>query len=455
MKLYIKKLLRESLISEAASPVLYHFTRDTSLSNILKTNKLFLTTSVGSRSNQFSDKNYYISFSRTKSIKHGYGTKFTRPSSVRIKLDGNKLNQKYKTISIDYWQYPKEKGFMGGSGDEMEDRIVSDNDVIDNANKYIESIDIFLPEDGISADIIENAKKLGIKLYFYDNEKDFAAGIPKRSVEPKIADAKESRVGRSYGIMTILAALTYKEPKIMERVYSELVDYGYNKDDISAAVDKVHDKYDYYLRPNDDYNLTDLANSLSADFQNNSRSANKLARYAIKEFVRDYKKVGAKSLKDYLNLKLYKGKKTQRDYNKELSIEFDKLIKSSYKKRKEYLDFSVYDKDGNSIDSFVELPEVKKFLNDKVFKIRKYVLDYIENNDDLFKTYYKVNRTEIKDNIDLYGGLDTILKKFDDNQVTKHEFEDVIGYILYDIDDFAYDRLSKIKDEYNQQFYKN
>jgi hypothetical protein len=115
----------------------------------------------------------------------------------------------------------------------------------------------------------------------------------------------------------------------------------------------------------------------------------------------------------------------------------------------------VYDKDGNRIDSFVELPEVKKFLNDKVFKIRKYVLDYIENNDDLFKTYYKINRNEIKDNIDLYGGLDSILKKFDDNQVTKHEFEDVIGNILYDIDDFAYDRLSKIKDEYNQQFYNN
>jgi hypothetical protein len=75
--------------------------------------------------------------------------------------------------------------------------------------------------------------------------------------------------------MTILAALTYKEPKIMERVYSELVDYGYNKDDISGAVDEVHEKYDYYLRPNDDYYLTDLANSLSADFQNNSRSANK------------------------------------------------------------------------------------------------------------------------------------------------------------------------------------
>jgi hypothetical protein len=161
MKRYIKKLLRESLLSEAASPVLYHFTWERSLSNILKTNKLYLTSSVGSRSNQFSDKSYYISFSRTKSIKHGYGTKFTNPGSVRIRVDGNKLNHNYKTISIDYWQYPREKGLMGGSGDEMEDRVVSDNDAIDNANKYIESIDIFLPKDGISADIIENAKKLG------------------------------------------------------------------------------------------------------------------------------------------------------------------------------------------------------------------------------------------------------------------------------------------------------
>ncbi len=456
MKKYIKKLLRESLLSEAASPVLYHFTWERSLSNILKTNKLYLTSSVGSRANEYGNKPYYISFSRSKSIKQGYGTKFTNPGSIRIRVDGNKLNHNYKTISIDYWQYPREKGFMGGSGDEMEDRVVSDNDVIDNANKYIESIDIFLPKDGISADIIENAKKLGIKLYFYANEKDFAAGIPKRSVEPKIADAKEHRIDKGYGIMRVLGALTYKEPEIMDKVYDELVvDYGYNKGDINDKISKIHEEYDYYLRPNDDYYLTDLTNSLSADLQNNNRSSNKLVRYIIKEFIKDYKRVGADNLKDYLNLKLYSGKKTQRVYNKELSIEFDKLIKSSYKKRKEYLDFSVYDKDGNRIDSFVELPEVKKFLNDKVFKIRKYVLDYIENNDDLFKTYYKINRSEIKNNIDLYGGLDTILKKFDDNQVTKHEFEDVIGNILYDIDDFAYDRLSKIKDEYNQQFYNN
>jgi len=456
MKKYIKRLLREGLINEAASPVLYHFTWERSLSNILKTNKLYLTSSVGSRANEYGNKPYYISFSRSKSIKQGYGTKFTNPGSIRIRVDGNKLNHNYKTISIDYWQYPREKGFMGGIGDEMEDRVVSDNDAIDNANKYIESIDIYVPDDGISADIIDNAKKLGIKLYFYDNEKDFAAGIPKRSVEPKIGDAKEHRVDKGYGIMRVLGALTYKEPEIMDRVYDELVvDYGYNKGDINDKISKTHEEYDYYLRPNDDYYLTDLTNSLSADLQNNNRSSNKLVRYIIKEFIKDYKRVGADNLKDYLNLKLYRGKKTQMDYNKELSIEFDKLIKSSYKKHKEYLDFSVYDKDDNSIDSFIELPEVNKFLSDKVFKIRKYVLDYIENNDNLFKDWYKISRDDIKNNIDLYDGLDTILKNFGDDQVTKHEFEYVMSHILWSIDDFGYTRLGGIKDEYYKQFYNN
>jgi len=115
----------------------------------------------------------------------------------------------------------------------------------------------------------------------------------------------------------------------------------------------------------------------------------------------------------------------------------------------------VYDKDDNSIDSFIELPEVNKFLSDKVFKIRKYVLDYIENNDNLFKDWYKISRDDIKNNIDLYDGLDTILKNFGDDQVTKHEFEYVMSHILWSIDDFGYTRLGGIKDEYYKQFYNN
>jgi len=38
MKVLIKKLLREGLINEGASPILYHFTNVNKLINILSTN---------------------------------------------------------------------------------------------------------------------------------------------------------------------------------------------------------------------------------------------------------------------------------------------------------------------------------------------------------------------------------------------------------------------------------
>tara|TARA_R110000851_G_scaffold9769_5_gene36087 strand:+ start:486 stop:1856 length:1371 start_codon:yes stop_codon:yes gene_type:complete len=456
MKGYVRKLLREGLLSEGATPIIYHFTYESRLENILSGNKFNLTSNLASKADQMGDKVYYMSFSRTKSIKHGYGTKSTNPSSVRIKIDGTKLNQRYKVISVDYWQYPRTIEFMGGIGDEMEERVVSNGDEIKDASEYIISIDIFLPKDGVTQSIIDNAKVLGIKLYFFDNVKDFASGISERSVKPIINTKEKENRGSSFFRYSneTMGALTYKEPEIKEKLYNYLIKLGHNEENLDAIIDPIHKKYKYYLRPNDDYSLTDLANSLNANLSNNKTEADPMVRYILKEFIKNYRKVGAESIKDYLNIKLYKGKKTQRDYNKELSIEFDKLIISSYKKHKEYLDFSVYDKNDNSIDSFIKLPEVNKFLNDKVNKIRKYVLDYIKNNDNLFKDWYRISRDDIKNNIDLYDGLDAILKNFGDDQVSKHEFEYVMSHILWSIDDFGY-KLRQLKDEYHKQFYGN
>jgi GNAT superfamily N-acetyltransferase len=75
----IKQLLREGLLKEGASPILYHFTRLGALENILSNNSFYLTSNIGSPSDRLGgDEVYYMSFSRTKSNKQGYGARWSK-----------------------------------------------------------------------------------------------------------------------------------------------------------------------------------------------------------------------------------------------------------------------------------------------------------------------------------------------------------------------------------------
>lgn len=101
----IKESLDKFLMKEALSSKVYHFTSIKSVFNILKTNEMFCQSSLATSSDDYSDKyKFYISFTRVKSPKEGFGYNSYKSSSfARIEFDGDKLNNNFSGRPVDYW----------------------------------------------------------------------------------------------------------------------------------------------------------------------------------------------------------------------------------------------------------------------------------------------------------------------------------------------------------------
>lgn len=391
-----------------------------------------------------------MSFSRSKSIVQGYGNKFRFSGAARIKVDGQKLSQNYKVKSVDYWQYPKTPDMMKQlSGDEMEDRVVSDNNEIPNANKYIISIDILIePDKTVNQKLIDLAKNLGIELYFFNNEKDFSYGLPKRTVTPNIdSGSDEDSVNEyTFDLDIIIGAVTYKNPNKYEEVLNIIGGQWKEK------IDKYHSKLDYYLRPNDDYYLSDLTSSLNSAIHNARSNSNKLLRYAIKEFGSDMKKNNIKSIKDYLKYKLYLGKKTQEDYNKELNNKIQDIIDDTFKKEVSNLNYSVYTQT-ETYENLFQFQPAKEFIINKLKEIKKYVADYVLNNENMFRNSYLLSSSEIKDVLDLKDDnyeanrVANLLEDVHSNEILRP-----LQMIVWNIDDFYYDEVKRMQEEEMEQW---
>lgn len=101
----IKESLDKFLMKEALSSKVYHFTSIKSVFNILKTNEMFCQSSLATSADDYSDKyKFYISFTRVKSPKEGFGYNSYKSSSfARIEFDGDKLNNNFNGRPVDYW----------------------------------------------------------------------------------------------------------------------------------------------------------------------------------------------------------------------------------------------------------------------------------------------------------------------------------------------------------------
>ena len=101
----IKESLDKFLMKEALSSKVYHFTSIKSVFNILKTNEMFCQSSLATSADDYSDKyKFYISFTRVKSPKEGFGYNSYKSSSfARIEFDGDKLNNNFSGRPVDYW----------------------------------------------------------------------------------------------------------------------------------------------------------------------------------------------------------------------------------------------------------------------------------------------------------------------------------------------------------------
>ena len=203
------KLKRFGIEQSGVSPVLYHLTSPHNLIEILRDNKIHMTSNVGTHADKLDNghkfKPYFFAMSRVK-----YGG-FTRsfgsnPNGlVNLVINGVALNQKYKGQSIDYWG----PAYRPDSADtntrlrnnENEDRIWSDTPYLEPLAKYVTEIHIFPTEDArimyqtgeyteqgydqqkIIRTSAELAKSLNILVYVYSDFSDFKV-LNKRKALP-------------------------------------------------------------------------------------------------------------------------------------------------------------------------------------------------------------------------------------------------------------------------------
>lgn len=172
----------KSMLNERVSSVLFHFCDLGNLYYICNDNQFVLSTvyrgAADEKINQ--GKQFYLSCTRQIDGRQGYSSE----KNVRIELDGDLLNQRFKGGPVDYWgvgmgkqSYYKEKYVHGvQSRTENEDRIFSNEPIIRDAAKYVKRIDILINQNNKKQmPIVFSICMTAFKdlIHLYDNKKDF------------------------------------------------------------------------------------------------------------------------------------------------------------------------------------------------------------------------------------------------------------------------------------------
>jgi hypothetical protein len=132
-------------------------------------------------------KFYYLSMCRTRLGR--YHVQNNSASSTLITLNGDLLNQRYKTSAVDYWGEEYRKHRQGAY--EEEDRLFSNKPTIPDARKYIMQVDVLMPIDVMQKVRVRQLLKLcylhKIPCYIYENSKDWLIGNKARSTKVDIS----------------------------------------------------------------------------------------------------------------------------------------------------------------------------------------------------------------------------------------------------------------------------
>lgn len=337
--------INENLLTESLSSVVYHFTSMQNLLKMAKENRFYFTSAVATPSDMKVNRErlYYMSTTRNKSVRSGYGTKF-KSNGVRIQLNGDKLNQKYKSFPVDYWgetmgkqsYYKDNKDFKTRQqhiDNEMEDRLVSNDQTIENFSRYIERIDIILDDKSeYYEQYVYYAYSILMTMYgrfcfFYDNVNDFERQS-ENTVNQWILDN-----GRNYkleydfrnrGKSSVGMFLSYAIPIIIQDG-SEYKNYA---KDTAALLKKYN--LGRYMGSGILKNISDrwgrlesYIDNISIEMRNVSKENTQDGLNAMKLWTDWMREHGLKNLYDVV--KYLKGRR--KNGNERLPIDYDKSIK--------------------------------------------------------------------------------------------------------------------------------
>ena len=272
------------ILLEALTDVVYHFTHPKNLYKILENNEFFLSTALFDTDDVKVNKGRYsyMSLSRTRNNPNFL-------MDAKIVLDGRKLNQKYKSIPVDYFK-------NGPKGFEQEDRIISDETHIPNFSKYILSIHINASRGDVPNlnEMIQICNDRNIPIYVYDSVKNFLN--QRNPIDPSTINDSIVMFNLDDEFNFEIASLiSIDNPSAYEKVIDYLTDFK----DI-----KFQNIYKRMSNGDPKYILS--SNRILVNFMNMQRTPNDDNRLIMKILIPDMKKYKVKDLKDYIDIKLKK-----------------------------------------------------------------------------------------------------------------------------------------------------
>jgi predicted HTH domain antitoxin len=250
--------MRLQELLEAATAIVYHYCGVPAAAKILTTGVFQLSSVTGNKSEeQYAPAGYPYFLSTTRS-KVGDYHRYTGSSAVMFVLDGNWLNQRYKTNPVDYWDRAWQHS-NGTRTSESEDRVFSRKPEI--AIDGVRAVHVLLKEHSEYRSpevrtILITAKKRNIPAYLYTDENAWRLQDTRKAVTPGAA-APLLKGQQQKGYSPSRPPTMYLEP------WLELI-YKSNKASLTPRAEKLRHDLVYYgsrYRDEDSGLGTDMSNA--------------------------------------------------------------------------------------------------------------------------------------------------------------------------------------------------
>lgn len=300
--------------------MLYHFTRELPLLNMLMNDEISLTYAMGSSAdlNINKDKPYFFSMQTTRNGGFGHSFNGGRLLPVKLVMDGEKLNHNFKGGPVDYWQHrgnDKRRVEM----DEFEERLMSDKDSI-QFSRYVKEIHFYLDkrkhfydekiETSIGA-IRKKADDLGVPIYFYEDKTAYLNNAKDRTVEVEPSDVPDDYKWSDdgFGIWDLIFTIAGNNERSISRMAGHILDNGLVPvDDSDKFLHQVIRRWNEFkqrwniVSPSP-YYMKDLYRSLESTIHNSRSSTNPVVKYAFRMLNDNMRNLDVKNLKDWMEAK--------------------------------------------------------------------------------------------------------------------------------------------------------
>lgn len=449
------KLLK--ILSESLPDIVYHFTYLNNIINILETNKITLSSALGSTADLKPNRGKFNFLSTTRSKSSGY-----KRGNTKIVLDGQKLNYNYKSIPLDYWGYSKnpkdwtdKSAYIQALGSEQEDRIVSDKTTIPNFKKYILAIHVNISNYKRNKlnKIKDLANQNNIPLYLYSSQENWEKQInnidintiPQNSEEDDYHNMSSNTHYREYDLAS---AIAYNNPEN----YKKIIDYINDETEIKSFNEHLSKRIYEWFSINASYK--DDAIAVIMSIIHNNRSTHKPEiDFLMTLLIKEMRKLKVKTIRDYLEEKRWIGKKSIKNLKKELISHLFSIIDNVTEDEINYRLQEWVEIDGTYYNKAYESPEIREFLKTYNDVIKRYVANKITDEPNDLHRIYSLDKDYINKHINLNNlNLNFNITDYNDFLDLKEKLKEILYRVTVYVSVEYWEKSEELMKEYYKQF---